>query len=118
MTEHSGGDAAQTRAIAEQVADAAYAKFAQNHPEVRRGTVVAEIPPPLKWAAVVASAILTVSASAGLIWMVTSVSAMSVTLARMDERMGGYIAAQESRMVQIERRTERLESYHNEGSGR
>jgi len=116
MTERSNGDAAQTRAIAEQVANAAYAKFAELHPEVRRGTVVAEIPPPLKWAAIVASAVLTVSASAGLIWMVTSVSEMSVTLARMDERMGGYISMQESRMAQLERRTDRLESYHNEGT--
>lgn len=118
MPELSSGDAAQIRAIADQVADAAIAKFVDNHPEVRRGTVVTEMPPPLKWAALIASAVLTVSASAGLIWMVTSVSEMSVTLARMDERMGGYIDAQAARMTEIERRVDTLEDYHREGRGR
>lgn len=110
-----GGNAEQIRIVAEQVADTAITRFVSQHPEVRRGTVVAEIPAPLKWAAIVASAVLSVSASAGLIWMVTSVSEMSVTLARMDERMGGYIAAQENRMAELERRTSQLENYHREG---
>lgn len=102
----------QIKRAAEKIADAAIRRFVEQHPEVRRGTVVAEIPAPLKWAAIIASAVLTVSASAGLIWMVTSVSEMSVTLARMDERMGGYIAAQETRMIALERRTSDLEAYH------
>lgn len=118
MPDQSSGDAAQTRAIADVVAEAAIAKFAEKHPEVRRGTVVTEMPPPLKWAALIASAVLTVSASAGLIWMVTSVSEMSVTLARMDERMGGYIDAQAARMTEIERRVDRLEEYQSSGGAR
>lgn len=118
MTGLSSGDAAQIRAIADQVADAAIAKFAETHPEVRRGTVVTEMPPPLKWAALIASSVLTVSASAGIIWMVATVSEMSVTLARMDERMGGYIDAQAARMTEIERRVGRLEGYHSNGSAR
>lgn len=112
----SQGNTEQIRVMAEQIADTAIVRFVNQHPEVRRGTVVAEIPPPLKWAAIIASAVLTVSASAGLIWMVTSVSEMSVTLARMDERMGGYIDAQAARMTQLETRVENLESYHREGA--
>lgn len=110
------GDSAQVRKIAEQigegVADVVLEKFIAKHPEVRRGTVVAEIPPPLKWAAIIASAVLTLAATGGVIWLVTSVQEMSVTLARMDERMGGYIDAQAARMTEIERRVDRLEGYH------
>lgn len=101
--------------MAEQIADTAIVRFVDQHPEVRRGTVVAEIPAPLKWAAIIASGVLATAASAGLIWMVTSVSAMSVTLARMDERMGGYIEAQAVQMQQLEGRVDTLESYHREG---
>tara|TARA_R110002012_G_scaffold16958_15_gene64512 strand:- start:900 stop:1247 length:348 start_codon:yes stop_codon:yes gene_type:complete len=113
MSDQSNSE--QIRIVAEQVADTAITRFVSQHPEVRRSSVVAEIPPPLKWAAIIASAVLTVSASAGLIWMVTSVSDMSVTLARMDERMGGYISAQEARMAEQERRITSLEGYHREG---
>lgn len=119
MPDRSTGDAAQIRTIGEQigeaVADTAIKKFAEQHPEVRRGTVVAEIPAPLKWAAIIASGVLATAASAGLIWMVTSVQEMSVTLARMDERMGGYIEAQAVQMQQLESRVDTLESYHREG---
>jgi len=114
----SQGNTEQIRVMAEQIADTAIVRFVSQHPEVRRGTVVAEIPAPLKWAAIIASAVLTVSASAGLIWMVTSVSAMSVTLARMDERMGGYIEAQAVQMRQLEERVTELEQYHRQGAGR
>lgn len=110
----SMGDAAQIRRIAEQVgesaADIAINKFASQHPEVRRGTVVAEIPAPLKWAAIIASAVITMAASGGVVWLVSSVSEMSVTLARMDERTASYISAQETRMREIERRVETLEN--------
>lgn len=112
----SGNEEQVDRAV-DKIADRAIKRFVSQHPEVRRGTVVAEIPAPLKWAAIIASTVLTVSASAGLIWMVTSVSEMSVTLARMDERMGGYIDAQAARMTQIERRVDQLEGYHRNGSG-
>lgn len=110
----SMGDAAQIRMIAEQVgesaANIAISKFVNQHPEVRRGTVVAEIPAPLKWAAIITSAAITMAASGGVVWLVSSVSEMSVTLARMDERMASYISAQETRMREIERRVETLEN--------
>lgn len=109
------GNMAQMRKVAEQVADAAYEKFAKEHPEVRRGTVVSEIPAPLKWAAAIFSAIISVAATGGLIWLVTSVSEMSVTLARLDERMVAYTESQNNRIDELERRTGQLERYHREG---
>ncbi|MXP43000.1 hypothetical protein [Allopontixanthobacter sediminis] len=117
-SERSPANAAQTRAIAEQVAETAIAKFAEKHPEVRRGTVVAEIPPPLKWAAIIASSVITVSASAGLLWLVSSVSEMNLTLARMDERMVGYMENQERTAAALEARVQRLEGYHRSGVSR
>lgn len=109
------GNSEQIRRSAEKIADAAIQRFAEKHPEVRRGTVVAEIPAPLKWAAIIASAVLTAAASGGLLWMVNSVSEMSITLARMDERMGGYIEAQAVQMQQLEGRVDQLETYHRSG---
>lgn len=80
--------------------------------------MVAEIPAPLKWAAIIASAVLTVSASAGLIWLVTSVSDMNVTLARMDERMGGYIEAGGIKDQEQDRAIRELQDYHRQGGSR
>lgn len=97
--------------IAEDAAESAVNKFVDAHPEVRRGTVVAEIPAPLKWAAVITAAIISMAASGGVVWLVSSVSQMSVTLARMDERMGNYITSQENRIREIERRVDRLERH-------
>ena len=105
------GNTAQIRHVAEQVgeaaADVAISKFVSQHPELRQGSVVAEIPPPLKWAAVITSAVITMAASGGVIWLVSSVSEMSVTLARMDERMASYIESQSSRTDEIEARLDR-----------
>jgi|GEM_PF-3160697 len=115
MPEQSAGSAAQTRAIAEQVAETAITRFAEKHPEVRRGTVTAEIPAPLKWAAIIFSSVITVSASGGLIWLVSSVSEMSVTLARMDERMAGYTDAQADRNDTQDQQIRELQSYHRNG---
>ena len=107
----------QNRIMAEQIADTAITRFVSQHPEVRRGTVVSEIPAPLKWAAIIASTVITVSASAGLIWLVTSVSEMSVTLARLDERISGYMGTRDAETAELRRRVEALEAYHRaEGS--
>lgn len=115
MPERSIGDAAQIRLIGETIADAAINKFVSQHPELRQNSVVAEIPAPLKWAAIITSAVITMAASGGVVWLVSSVSEMSVTLARMDERMANYTDAQSVRMDQVEARVDNLEKYHREG---
>lgn len=52
---------------------------------------------------------MTTAATAGLFWLVTTVSQMQVTLARMDERMASWNSSQESRYVDLERRVSKLE---------
>ena len=111
----SDGNEAQTRLIAKQVAEATIIEFASQHPELRQASVVAEIPAPLKWAAIITSAVITMAASGGVVWLVSSVSEMSVTLARMDERMGSYIDSQALQMEQLEGRVDQLEQYHRKG---
>lgn len=113
----SGNEEQVDRAV-DKIADRAIARFVSQHPEVRRGTVVAEIPPPLKWAAIVATSVLTVAASGGLLWMVNSVSEMSVTLARMDERMARYTESGAATDERQDREIRELQAYHRNGSGR
>ncbi|WP_230281930.1 hypothetical protein [Croceicoccus sp. Ery15] len=119
MMEKSLGDQAQIRAIAEQigesVAKVAIARFASEHPEVRRGTVVSEIPAPLKWGAAIIAGLFTAGTATLAFWLFSSVSQMTVTLARMDERMASYTDAQSARMKDMERRVDALESYHRNG---
>lgn len=56
------GDAAQTRMIAEQVAEAVIVKYAATHPEAQE----ANIPSPLKWAGMMAAAAQTAAAQTGV----------------------------------------------------
>lgn len=105
------GDAAQTRAISEQVAEATIAKFAYEHPEFRK----AEIPPPLKWAGAIIAGLFTLGTATLVFWLVNSVSDMQVTLARMDERMASMNNAQESRFQDLNRRVTLLETEEKGG---
>lgn len=99
------GNAAQTRAIAEQVAEATIALFATRHPELQE----AKVPPPLKLAAAIVVGILTTGSVALAGWLVFTVSDMQVTLGRMDERMGNQSASQVDRYADLERRVAALE---------
>ena len=105
---NSPGNEAQVRMIAEQVAEAAVSNVLLNHPELR----MAEIPPPLKWAGAIVAALFAAGTSTLVFWLVTSVSEMQVTLARMDERMASG-SVKDSRFTEIERRVSNLERYHN-----
>jgi uncharacterized membrane protein YoaK (UPF0700 family) len=85
------GDAAQIRAIMEQsseaAADLAIRNFVANHPELRQASVTTEIPAPLKWAGAIIAGLFTAGTATLAFWLVSTVSEMQVTLARMDERM-------------------------------
>lgn len=113
------GDAAQIRAIAEQVgasaAEIAISNFVSQHPELRQASVTAEIPPPLKWAGAVIAGLFTAGTATLAFWLVSTVSEMQVTLARMDERLAGQNIASENRVTEIERRVVKLEGYHAGG---
>ena len=104
------GDEAQKRIIAEQVAEAAVTKVLYDHPELRK----AEIPAPLKWAGGIIAGLFTAGAATLVFWLVSSVSEMQVTLARMDERMASG-TVKDARFDDIDRRVTKLEAYHQGG---
>lgn len=104
------GDAVQTRLIAEQVAEAVILKYEAEHPRPKE----APIPPPLKWAATIIAGLFTAGTATLAFWLVSSVSEMQVTLARMDERMTTG-SVKDSRFDELERRIVKLEAYHSQG---
>jgi hypothetical protein len=73
------------------------------------------VPPLIKW---LVGSIATLGASAliGLgIWVVTSISTMSETLARMDERMKGSDTSVQGELGELRRRVTAVELFHQEG---
>lgn len=106
-------NAAQISLIAEQVAKAAIIQIRNDHPEL---TTPKEAPihPLVKWL-VGAIAGLGSAALIGLgFWLVTSVSQMRETLARLDERMiTGSI--KDGRYDDLNRRVTQLEAEHSKG---
>jgi len=110
------GNAEQTRIVAEQVAEATITRFVSQHPELRQATVTAEIPSPLKWAGAIIAGLFTAGTATLAFWLVSTVSEMQVTLARMDERMASG-TVRDSRVDGIEARVRQLETYH-QGGGR
>jgi hypothetical protein len=103
----SVGDQAQVHRIVRQVA-MAYREI--------DGPLKPDIPAPLKWAGGIVAALFTAGIATLAFWLVTSVSQMQVTLARMDERLGNQADDQQQRFTDIERRVSRLESFHETGA--
>jgi hypothetical protein len=98
----------------EQIADAVIERFVSRHPELRQGSIVTEIPPPIKWVGIMLGGTMTAAVTAGLFWLVATVSEMQVTLARMDERIGGWTSMNESRYSDLEKRVAALEESDKE----
>ncbi len=110
MTDGNLGNSEQVRVIAEQIADVAITRFARSHTESFSSTPrPADVPAPLKWAGGIAAAVLTLAASSGLLWLVTTVNTMQVTLARMDQRMIAQQETGDSKYIDLERRLTSLE---------
>ena len=104
------GNAEQNRIIAEHVAETVINQFVSEHPEMRE----AKIPGPLKWAGAIVAGVMTVGIVTMAVWLVSSVSSMQVTLARMDERQISQSSTQESRFTDIDRRITKLETIQPE----
>lgn len=100
------GNEVQNRMIAEQVATAAVELYAQRNPQPLPKP---EIPAPLKWAAGIASAVVTACVVAMAIWMVTTLSQLQQTVTRIDERQRITGDSTSDRLKQIEERLSRLE---------
>lgn len=115
MPDESLGDHVMKRQILDTTAEAAITKVLMDHPELR----TAEIPAPLKWAGVIVASLFTMGVGAMAVWLVTSVSSMQVTLARMDERTASQTEKWSDELKEIKDRLSRLEAaQQNEGRGR
>lgn len=103
------GNAAQTRIIAEQVAEAAVVRFAADHPEIRKDSGFSNFQKGVVGVAVT----LLVSA---ILWLVSTVNQMQLTLARLDERIASGVV-KDSRFDDLERRVTTLEANRGHGGG-
>lgn len=100
------GNEVQIRAIAEQVALAAIEKFAQTHPPA---PPKAEVPAPLKWAAVIVAALMTTGVATLAIWVVATLSGLQQSVTRIETRQQVTDGSLEWRFKEIEKRLDHLE---------
>lgn len=107
------GNDAQSRIVAQQIAETAITVFAAKHPElfVRKEP---EVPQLVKWVVGTVAALGLAAMIGGGTWLVSSVSSMQGTLIRMEERIGSG-SVRDSRVDDIERRVRQLEAYHQGG---
>lgn len=68
-----------------------------------------EIPAPLKWAAGIISALLTMAIAGSGAWLINTVNAMQITLTRVDERSLNEGRLAEQKDADVERRLQTLE---------
>ncbi len=106
------GDAAQTRLIIEQAIEATVLKLAVD----RAPSEKPEVPPPLRWAAVIIAGLFTTGIATLAFWIVSTLSEMQVTVARIDERQQLQAGDIDGKFQAIEQRVTRLESYHRTGA--
>ncbi|GAO78640.1 hypothetical protein [Sphingopyxis sp. C-1] len=105
------GDTAQTRAIAEQVgqaaAEIAIRDFVNQHPHFAPTPAEkAEMPTLMKWGGGIAATII----AAAIIWMAATLNSLQITVARMDERQQQDMTGK--RLDAVETRVTTLEAYH------
>lgn len=103
------GNAAQTRIIAEQVAEAAVIKFAAEHPEIRKDSGFSNFQ---KLLATTVASLMAIA----LVWIMSTLNSMQVTVARLDERIASG-GVKDARVDDLERRVTSLEGYHKQGGG-
>lgn len=92
------GDHAQLRKILEQLREV-------DHPSPE-----AKVPSPLKWAGGIVAGIMSVGSAGLLFWMISSISQMQLTLARMDERQSMNATNWEAKFRGLDERLARLEA--------
>ncbi len=84
------GNSEQVRAIADQVglaaASAAIREFVQTHPHFGSPAPKAEIPAPLKWAAIIASAVMTAAVTGACYWGVSTLNELQLTVREISTR--------------------------------
>ncbi|GGO95060.1 hypothetical protein [Stakelama pacifica] len=108
-TSQSAGNAAQVRMIAEQLGDVFLEKMMRHSPPPPSK---AEIPPILKVAGGIVTALMTAAIIGVCFWIITTLSDMKDTVARMDERLALTSNNTGQRIDQIDRRVTQLEALH------
>lgn len=99
---------AQVAQIAEQVVAAAITRLRVEHPELITAKEPA-IHPVVKWLVGAIALLGSTAIVGGVGWLVSSVSAMQVTLARLDERISAG-AVKDARFNDLERRVSKNEA--------
>ena len=97
-----------------QIADAVLERFVSQHPELRQAAIVTEIPPTIRWAGIILGGVMTAAVTAGLFWLVATVSDMQVTLARLDERIANWNSTQQTRYTDLDNRVKKIEEKMDE----
>lgn len=98
------GDAAQIRAIGEQIAEATIIKMR----EVEKPKV--EIPAPLKWAAIILTGLMTAGLSGLCFWIVSTLSEVQLAVREVNTQLSAK-GAVEQRFTELDRRVTALESH-------
>lgn len=84
------GDEAQLQQIADRIGKAsasiAIREFVQTHPHFEAPPPKAEIPAPLKWAGIIAAAVMTLSVTGMAAWMVTTLNELQLTVREISTR--------------------------------
>lgn len=96
------GDAAQIRAIGEQIAEATIIKMR----ETERPKV--EIPAPLKWAAIILSGLMTTGVCGLCFWIVTTLSEVQLSIREVNTQLSNK-GAIDMRFQAVEQRVSSLE---------
>jgi hypothetical protein len=73
-------------AFSEAAAQAAVRKFALDYPHLAAPAPKPEIPAPLKWAAIIISAVMTLAFTGMFAWGVSTLNELQLTVARIDTR--------------------------------
>lgn len=108
MPDRGMGNEVQARAMADQVADAAVAKFAQMYGQPAEQAKM-DIPPALKMAAGIVTALITAAVIGVCFWMITTLSDLQQTVTRIDERQQLTGDSTGKRLDKVEERVTRLE---------
>jgi len=107
MPDRSAGDAAQVRLIIEQAVEATIIKLGSTP---LSSPPKPEIPAPLKWAAGIIASLMALGIGAMVLWLVSTLNEMQLTVARIDERQQSQVGDIDGRFRDVDRRLTRLET--------
>lgn len=113
------GNAEQIRYVAEQLADATVARLERRFESgadrnASRQPAAMEWPAPIKWAAGIIAGVISLSAGAGLLWMVNTVNDVQLTLTRLEATLSVRDEMAKDKQEEVTRRIKDLEAANGE----